>query len=163
MGSYITIADIVKAISDTTVLACCDDLNTGDIDDESVIDTVEALIDRAEAEVNSYLMRAYPSLVFPVVQIPLSTMLKQAALMFAVPFTFMRHPEYVKQYGDDVRGGLTAEQKARDFMERLCTGRQFLFDVPAEPKPSVLGGIYIASGPRTIIDGPNGCYNGGDF
>lgn len=163
MGSYITIDDIVNSISPTTVLALCDDIGTGDIDSPEVIAVVESVIARAEAEVNSYLIRAYPKLVFPVVQVPLSVMLVQAALGFAIPFCYMRHPEYVQTYGDDVRGGADAVDNARAFMERLCTGQQFLFDVPAEPKPSVLGGIYVANGPRTIIDGPNNCYNGGDF
>lgn len=163
MGAYIAIGQIVSAISPSTVLALADDDNTGDIDDPGVVAIVEEVIERAEGEVNSYLMRAYPKLTFPVIQSPLSVMLKQAALKFAIPFLYMRHPEYVKTYGDDVRGGMDAVQQARDFMDRLCTGRQFLFDVPAEPKPSVIGGIFVANGPRTIIDGPNGCYNGGDF
>ncbi len=90
-------------------------------------------------------------------------MLKQAALMFAIPYMYMRHPEYVQTYGDDVRGGMGAVDNARAFMERLCTGQQFLFDVPAEPKPSVLGGVYISNGPRTIIDNPDGSLNSGDF
>lgn len=163
MGNYVAIGDIVSAISPTTVLALADDDNTGDIGDSGVIAVVGSVIARAEAEVNSYLMRAYPTLTFPVVQSPLSVMLQQAALMFAIPYLYMRHPEYVKTYGDDVRGGTDAVQNARDFMDRLCTGRQFLFDVPAGPKPSVLGGIYISNGPRTIIDGPDGCINSGDF
>lgn len=163
MGTYITIDNISKAISPTTVLALCDDDNTGNIADQSVIDVVEELIGRAEAEVNSYLIRAYPKLIFPVVQSPLSVMLKQAALMFVIPFTYMRHPEYVKQFGDDARGGVAALDNAREFMDRLCTGRQYLYDVPAEPKPSVIGGIFISNGPRTIIDGPNGEINSGDF
>lgn len=163
MGTYVTIDDIVSAVSPTTVLALADDDNSGDIADTGIIAVVESVIARAEAEVNSYLMRAYPKLVLPVVQAPLSMMLKQASLMFAIPYLYMRHPEYVKTYGDDVRGGTGAVDNARDFMDRLCTGRQFLFDVPAEPKPSVIGGIFISSGPRTIIDGPNGEINSGDF
>jgi len=163
VGDYITVADIVNAVSPSTVLALCDDGPIGDINAPEITAVVESVIERAEAEVNSYLMRAYPRLTFPVVQDPPSVMLRQAALLFAIPYMYMRHPEYVKTYGDDVRGGIDAVNDARDFMDRLCTGRQFLFDVPAEPKPSVVGGIYIASGPRTIIDGPNGCYNGGDF
>jgi hypothetical protein len=121
------------------------------------------VIDRAEAEVNSYIMRAYPKLILPVIQSPLSTMLKQAALRFAIPYSYMRHPEYVRTYGDDPRGGVDAEERAREFMDRLCSGRQYLFDVPAEPKPSILGGIFIANGPRTIIDNPDGTINSGDF
>jgi hypothetical protein len=89
--------------------------------------------------------------------------LKQAALAFAVPFAFMRHPEYVRTYGDDPRGGLKALQMAGEFMERLCTGKQFLVDVPLEPKPSVVGGIVYSAGPRTVIDGIDGTFNGGDF
>lgn len=163
LGNYIQLVDISNAVSPTTVLALADDGNTGNIADSGVLAIVESIIARAEAECNSYVVRAYPKLIIPVAQSPLSTMLKQASLMFAIPYLYMRHPEYVKTYGDDVRGGTGAVDNAREFMERLCTGRQFLFDVPAEPKPSVVGGIYISNGPRTIIDGPNGEINSGDF
>jgi len=163
MGEYITLDTIVKAISPTTVLALCDDGNIGDINAPEILEVVEEVIARAEAEVNSYLMRAYPNLAFPVIQSPLSVMLKQAALQFAIPFCYMRHPEYVQQYGDEPRGGAAALDNARAFMERVCTGQQYLFDVPAQPVPSTVGGVYFASGPRTIIDGPCGQYNGGDF
>lgn len=163
MGSYITINTIVKAISPTTVLALCDDNNIGEIDAPEVIDIVESVIERAEAQVNSFLARAYPALVFPVVQTPNSVMLKQASLMFAIPYMYMRHPEYVRTFGDDPRGGSDALKNAIEFMERVCTGMQFLFDVPASPKPSVVGGVFISSGPRTIIDGPGDQRNSGDF
>lgn len=163
MGVYITLDSIVKAISPSTVIALCDDDNIGDINAPEIADVVEEVIQRAEGQVNSYLMRAYPKLTFPIVQSPNSVMLKQAALMFAIPYMYMRHPEYVRQYGDDVRGGVQALDNAMAFMERLCTGQQFLFDVPAEPKPSVVGGVFYAGGPRTIIDGPCGQINSGDF
>lgn len=163
MGAYITLDTIVKAISPTTVLALCDDDNIGDINAPEIAAVVEELIGRAEAEVNSYLLRAYPNLSFPVVQSPLSVMLKQAALGFAIPFCYMRHPEYVRTYGDDVKGGTGALDNARAMMERICTGQQYLVDVPAQQKPSTVGGVYFSGGPRTIIDGPDGAYNGGDF
>jgi len=163
VGAYITLETIVKAISPTTVLALCDDDNIGDINAPEIAEVVDEIIERAEVEVNSYLMRAYPNLQLPVVQSPLSAMLKQAALNFAIPFCYMRHPEYVRTYGDDVRGGVGALDNARAFMERVCTGQQYLVDVPVQPKPSVVGGVYFAGGPRTIIDGPCGQYNGGDF
>jgi len=163
VGAYITLETIVKAISPTTVLALCDDENIGDINSPEVAEVIDEIIERAEVEVNSYLMRAYPNLQFPVTQSPLSVMLKQAALNFAIPFCYMRHPEYVRTYGDDVRGGVAALDNARAFMERVCTGQQYLVDVPAQSKPSVVGGVFFANGPRTILDGPNGEYNGGDF
>jgi hypothetical protein len=163
MGDYIGIQDIVNALSPSTVLALYDDANVGDISDAELVARVETVIARAEAEVNSYLARAYPKLVLPVTQAPQSQMLKQAALAFAVPFSFQRHPEYVKTYGDDPRGGMTALKRADEFMERLCTGKQFLSDVPAEPKPSIVGGVVYSTGPRTTIDSPDGTYNGGDF
>jgi hypothetical protein len=163
VGEYITLDTIVKAISPTTVIALCDDDNIGDINAPEIAEVVEEIIGRAEGQVNSFLMRAYPNLTFPVVQSPKSAILKQAALMFAIPYMFMRHPEYVRTYGDDVRGGTDALVNACEFMERLCNGQQFLTDVPASPKPSVVGGVYYASGPRTMIDGPCGQSNSGDF
>jgi hypothetical protein len=163
LGSYITIQDLVNALSPSTVLALFDDQNINIINDPPLVAVVESVIARAEAEVNSYLARAYPKLKLPVTQAPQSQMLKQAALAFAVPFSFQRHPEYVKTYGDDPRGGMIALKRADEFMERLCTGKQFLNDVPAEPKPSIVGGIVYSPGPRTTIDSPDGTYNGGDF
>lgn len=163
MGTYITIDDIVNAVSADTVLAIYDDTNSGDIDSADLVNRVDRVIKRAEAEVNSYLMRAYPKLTFPVVQNPLSDMLIQAALMFAIPYSFMRHPEYVRTYGDDARGGAQAVQNARDFMERLCTGQQYLFDVPVERKPSTVGGVTFSDGPRLMASNPDGTSNGGDF
>jgi hypothetical protein len=163
VGAYITLDSIVKAISSSTVLALCDDYSIGDINAPEVVEVVEEIIARAEAEVNSYLMRAYPRLTLPVTQSPASIMLKQAALQFAIPFCYMRHPEYVRTYGDEPRGGVNAMDNARAFMERVCTGQQYLFDVPADPKPVTVGGVWFAYGPRTIIDGPDGQVNGGDF
>lgn len=163
MGSYIVLDDIRKAISADTLIALYDDDNTGDLSDPTLVANVNSVIERAEAEVNSYLMRAYPKLTLPVAQTPLSATLKQAALRFAIPYSYMRHPEYVRTYGDDPRGGVGAEQGARDFMERVCTGQQYLFDVPAEPKPSTVGGVTFSGGPYTMIDSPDGCRNGGDF
>lgn len=158
MGEYLQQADLENAISPHTLVELFDD-NTDGIADTGPLN---AVIDRAEAQVNSYLIRAYPNLTLPIAQNPESNVVRQAALMFAIPFSFLRHPEYVRTFGENPRGQSMLDQ-AHAFMERLCDGRQYLFDVPAEPKPATAGGIVMDSGPRTVIDSLDGTKNGGDF
>lgn len=158
MGAYIQRADLERALGPAQVKRLYDDRNLG-VPDESALNQT---IDLAEAEVHSYLMRAYPRLTLPVVQSPASNMLKAAALAFAVPMSFMRHPESVKTFGDNPRGA-QALTSAHEFMERLCTGKQFLADVQVQPVPSTVGGIICSSGQRTMIDSADGSSNNTGF
>lgn len=156
-GSYISQTDLENRISAATVRELFDDNLDGTADAVPVQD----VIDQAEAEVNSYLSRAYPDLTLPVVQSPMPKVLVTASLMFAVPFSFLRHPEYVRTFGENPRGQSMLDQ-AHAFMERLCSGKQFLFGVTAESKPSTVGGTFTDPGPRIWQDA-NGVYTGGDF
>ena len=157
-GDYHAQADLANALSGDTLIALFDD------DRDGVADAgpVQSVIDRAEAQVNSYLLRAYPGLTLPVVQSPLSAVLLQASLMFSIPYSFLRHPEYVRTFGENPRGKTMLEEAHR-FMERLCTGKQLLFDVPEQTTPTLVGGVVVSSGPRTMIDGPDGTINGAGF
>lgn len=156
-GNYVAQSDLENSLSAATVLELFDDNRDGVADAAPV----QQIIDQAEAMVNSYLLRAYPSLTLPVTQSPASEMLEQAALMFAIPMSFMRHPEYVRTFGENPRGQSLLDQ-AHKFMERLCTGKQMLFDVPAEKKPTTVGGTVTDIGPRLFVDS-TGAYSGGDF
>jgi hypothetical protein len=158
MGDYILQSDLEDALSKTTVMRLFDDNNDGEAD----IDPVNRVIASAEALVNSRIARAYPSLTLPVTQTPQSALLKEAALMFAIPLSYRRRPELVRTTGESGRGPSMMKQ-AFDYLEGLCTGKQFLFDVPAERKPSTVGGIVYESGPRTMLDDSDGTNNSGDF
>jgi phage gp36-like protein len=134
MGDYIAQVDLEDAISPHTVVELFDDNEDGGADTTPL----DAVIARAEAQVNSYLARAYKGLTLPVTQSPASDMLKQAALMFAIPYAFQRHPEYVRKFGENPRDK-SMLQEAHAFMKSLCEGDQNLFDVPAQTTPSIIG------------------------
>lgn len=157
MGDYIGTTELQNALSAPTLVELFDDDRDGTADTAPIAQTIQL----AEALVNSYLLRAYPGLTLPVTQSPASAMLKQAALMFAIPNSFLRHPEYVRTFGENPRGQSMLEQ-AHAFMERLCTGKQLLFDVPADTTPSTVGGIVYDQGPKLFVDS-TGTYTGGDF
>lgn len=143
MGNYISQADLEDAITVQTVARLFDDGATG----VASTSAVNRVIASAEALINSRLMRSYPRLTLPVVQQPQSDLLKEAALMFAIPLSYRRRPEYVRTTGESSRGP-SMMKDAFDFLEGLCTGQQFLFDVPAEPEPATTGEIINTTTPR---------------
>lgn len=160
MPSYLTQNDLENAITPQTVLGLFDD-GTGTVNAPAVID----VCNRASAMVDSYLARVYKG-PFPVVQTPYPEMIKVAALDFAIAYSFERRPDYVRTFGENPR----AERWKRglDMLERIADGLQELADFQAQPKQQTLGGIIYEHGPnnpanRTIIDGSDGTYNGGDF
>lgn len=160
MGAYLTQTDLENALSPQTILAIFDDNNDGTAD----ATPIAAVIARAEGQVHSYLSRAYPALVFPLTGgDATSAVLKQAALAYAVPYAWQRHPEYMRMVGAGENVTAPMLRAADEMMERLCEGQQFLFGVTAQPKPTTVGGIIYDSGPRTCIDGRDGSSNGGDF
>jgi hypothetical protein len=136
MGDYINQSDLEDSLSKTTVMRLFDDDNDGVAD----IDPVNRVIASAEALVNSRLARSYPKLTLPVAQSPQSALLKEATLMFAIPLAYRRRPELVRTTGESGRGPSMMKQ-AFDYLEGLCTGQQFLFDVPAEPGPATAAEI----------------------
>lgn len=154
---YVTIEDLEAALSRSTVVALFDDEGNGTPNEK----TITATLARASRTVDSYLARVYLG-PFPVTQKPVPEQIKNAALEFAISFSFERHPEYVHTYGEQYRAG-SRYKRATEIMDRLCQGQQEIPDWTLQPKPRNVGGIIYAAGPRTIIDGPNGEYNGGDF
>lgn len=115
-----------------------------------------AILEDAEAEVDSYLVGQYPK--------PLPNdadrLLKKVALDFAVVFAFQRHPEYPRMYGDG-RGNDDRLAQAHAAMARVVEATQRLPDTSA--KPANVGGSAYVTGPRMVIDGQTGENNGGDF
>lgn len=154
---YVTKDDLEGALSPPTVTALFDDDGAG-VPNETAVQTV---LNRASRRVDSYLARVYVG-PFPVTQTPVPETIKEAALEFAIAFSFERHPEYVHTYGETYRGA-SRYKRACEIMDRICQGQQEIPDWNLQPKPRNVGGIIISTGPRTIIDGPNGENNGGDF
>jgi len=154
---YVTQEDLEQALSPATVLALYNDLNNDSVNPTAL----EGVLIRATTWVDSYLATQYLG-PFPVPQTPVPMMIKMAALEFAIAFSFERHPEYVLTYGESFRA--TARfKRACEIMERIISSQQQIPDWALQPKGKNVGGIINSTGPRTIIDGPNGENNGGDF
>lgn len=155
--AYLVQDDLESALSPSTVLALYDDENKGVVNQTAL----NAVLTRASRWVDSYLARVYVG-PFPVSQLPVPEIIKDAAIEFAIAFSFERHPEYVQTYGEQYRAG-TRFKRACEMMDRICQGQQEIPDWNLQPKPRNVGGIITSAGPRTIIDSPDGSVNGGDF
>lgn len=160
MGTYIVQADLEKALSPRTVLAIFqDDPAIGTADN----DAVEAVIDRAEAQVDSALLGFVP---MPLAN-PLDRLVKAVALEFAIAYSFERHPEYVRAFGESQRQNKI--DRAELMLARIQQALRRLPDnntaatVGAGGTTYNVGGIVTASGPRTMVDSPDGTQNSGDF
>lgn len=154
---YATQEDLEGALSQSTVTALFDDDNNGQVDTKAIM----AVLNRASRMVDSYLARVYDG-PFPVPQTPVPEVIKVVTLEFAIAYSYERHPEYVHTYGEQYRSKSKFE-RAESMAERLCTGQLEIPDWQLQPKAKNIGGIIISDGPRTIIDGFDGTYNGGDF
>lgn len=155
--AYITKADLEAALSPATVLALFNDEDQGTV----YMPALLTLLQRASNEVDSYLARSFKG-PFPVAQSPVPAIIKNCTIEFAIAFSFERHPEYVHTFGEQYRGS-TRYARACAMAERLATGLQETPDWVLYPKGTNVGGIIVNSGPRTIVDSPDGTYNGGDF
>lgn len=154
---YVTRQDLESMLSPATVMSLFDDEGNGVVSEIAIT----AVLNRASRTVDSYLARVYTG-PFPVTQTPVPEQIKNAAIEFAIAFSFERHPEYVHTYGEQYRAG-SRYKRGLEMMDRLCQGQQEIPDWSLQPKPKNVGGIIYATGPRTIVDGPDGTYNGGDF
>lgn len=154
---YATQTDLENSLSPATVLALYNDDNDSQVNAVAI----EGVLVRATNWVDSYLATQYLP-PFPVTQTPVPAMIVAAALEFAIAFSFERHPEYVHTYGETFRAA-TRFKRACEMMDRIVASQQQIPDWVLQPKGKNVGGIINSSGPRTIIDGPNGENNGGDF
>lgn len=153
---YASQGDLEHLLSPATVRALYDDGN-GTVNQEAL----KGVLNRASRQVDSYLARVYKG-PFPCTQVPVPELIKAVTLEFAIAYSFERHPEYVHTYGEAFRAKSKMES-AREMAERCCNGLQEITDWAGQAQAGNIGGIVISEGPRTIIDGPNGEYNGGDF
>jgi hypothetical protein len=158
VGTYLTQTLLERAISPRTVLALYDDDDDGTAD----ADAIELNIDRAEGEVDSRLLGFGP---MPLTN-PADRLAMQAALEFLIAFSFERHPEYVRTFGE---GNRLHYDRAVARCDRIQAARQRLPDNNAEAAKGEggttynIGGIVIDDGPRTMVTSADGTKNSGDF
>jgi hypothetical protein len=160
MGVYITQTDLENALSARTIQAIYQD----DPDSPTInAVAVEAVIDRAEAMVDSALLGFQ---IMPLVN-PADRLAKAAALEFAIAFSFERHPEYVRSFGEEARK--ERWERAQNLLDRIQTGLRRLPDnnatatVGAGSKQKNVGGIVTDGSRRVVISSADGTWNGGDF
>lgn len=158
-GKWTTQTDLELAVSVITVAQLCDD-NGDSVADAAV---VQRLIEDGEGELESILEGAYVRSALAVLPATPDRLIRRAAVDFEIAFMWMRHPEYVKKYGDDVRE-TSAYKMALARALRIKEGVQQAPDETPAMTPANIGGNNVASGPRMIIDDPiTGQSNGGDF
>ena len=155
MGKYIDADRLARALTPATYGEFFNDDGEGNVDTDAVVD----VIDRAEGEVDSQLIgfRTYP------IDIPTDRLLRQAALCYAISFSFERHPEYVRQFGENPRAD-GMYQRGEKLMARVQAGIKAL---PDQTSPATAaqnsGGIVYDSGPRFSVDSLDGTQNGSGF
>ncbi|WP_394849694.1 DUF1320 domain-containing protein [Pendulispora brunnea] len=154
---YITPSDLRLALTPDTFLEIFDDDRDRVVTDEDP--AVEQVLERAQGDVESYLLRIYGTLPPPAAGVP--RLLKSAALDYAIAYSFERHPEYVRSFGEEKRAErwLRAERR----MERIAQAVQILADHAPEPKPRILLPHIYDNARRVVTDDPDGSSNGGDF
>jgi hypothetical protein len=159
MGVYITQTDLENALSARTILAIFDDNNDGTADPVPIA----AVIDRAEGMVDSALL-GFQNM--PLVNAA-DRLVKAAALEFAIAFSFERHPEYVRSFGEEARK--ERWERAQNLLDRIQTRLRRLPDnnatatVGAGSKQKNVGGIVTDGSRRVVISSADGTWNGGDF
>lgn len=167
MGQYISQADLESALSPATVLAIYNDLQNRQVSQVAL----NAVIDRAEGMVDSYLVNEnvlplptpvlQPGAVAPPAgQSPVDRVLKNAALQFAVAYSYQRHSEYAKIYQITIAGLLSS---ADAMMKRIQSGTQALPDTAQTSPAENSGGHTYDDSNRMFVTGSDGTNNGGDW
>lgn len=152
--AYVTLTDIEDAVGASAVLACFDDDNDGVAD----ATPVAAVIARAGAWVDSYMSRAYPG-TYPLATTPAEV--KEAALFHAIARMYDRKPEYIRTTGDGAR--VNYREMGDALLRNLVAGVQAITETTPAQGHGPAGGIVTTTGPRLMIDSPDGTSNGGDF
>lgn len=155
MGKYVDQADLERALSASTVAYIYTDPGSSIINTEAIALNIE----RAEAEVDSWMI--------PEVNpndpgfIQTDRLVRGCALDFLICFSYERHPEYVRTFGDDPRT-MSRWKRACERMERIQQATQRLPDQQAVKQQNV-GGIYRDDSIRTCSTSIDGQRNGDGF
>lgn len=167
MGNYVDQGDLENAITPRAVLEIYDDTKTRTINKTAL----DANIDRAESMVDSYLEPEQrvpladavlqPGSVQPVgVKKPVDRLVKNAALLFLIVYSYERHSEYAKVYGKTIEKNTTA---AEALCLRIQQGTQRLPDTNPTAPPKNVGGFTFSDAHNMFIGECNGAPNSGDL
>jgi hypothetical protein len=154
VADLVDLEDLEGALSPATIVQCWDD------DRDGVADPIPLgkMFKRASAQVRSWLPGHYGL----GVSVDTDELLRAAALDFAVAYTFERHPEYVRTFGEAPRA--EKWKRGEDIMGRVKAGIQRPVDVEAVQGPSkTIGGVITEHGPRMFSPNADGTSNSGDF
>lgn len=150
----VTQADLENALSPQTVLALFDDNNDGTADPAPIA----AVCARATARADSWLAGVYDG-PFPLTG-TLPAMYTELALEYAVAFSFERHPEYVRSFGEVPR----AERwKRADEMGMRLQAAVLRMPDHSQKVPANVGTPAYDGASRIYVDSVDGTKNSGDF
>lgn len=161
LDPLITAKDLRDAMSTQTYLALLDDDMIGDVPTVDASGPVTLLLANAHIHCVSWLGANY-SKIPRVTDIDVSQLLKSAELNYAIGMAYDRHPEYVRQYGEDHKRK-SAYDRAEITMMRIQEACLKLVDSPSMAEPQNVGGVVVDYGQRVFLGGANGVLNSGDF
>lgn len=146
--AYNTQDDLEDRMGISTLYAIFDDNAGGAPNVRAILSVLEA----AYAEVNSYFVRNYPTLLATVAvgedgKYPQT--LRNAEFELFHIFARDRKTEYWNNSRDNERRDRM--KAAYDMLERYAEGKQQLYDT-STPKPDTVGGIVYDEGVRTLGD-----------
>jgi hypothetical protein len=155
VGKYVNQVDLERALSASAVAYIYTDPGLGQVDTEAIALNV----DRAEAEVDSWMLPEVDETSPGFIQT--DRLVRGCALDFLICFSYEKHPEYVRTFGDDPRT-MPMWKRAVERMERIQQATQRLPDQQAVKQKNV-GGVYLDDSIRTCSTSINGRRNGDGF
>jgi hypothetical protein len=162
LDPLITGEDLRLALSKATFLALFDDELTGEVEVVESSPEVAQVLRRAHIRTVSWLGANYNKVPL-VTDTDVSELLKDAELNYAIGMSYDRHPEYVRQYGEDVKRKAAYEQ-AELCMMRVQEATLRLVDSPSMAEPENVGAVIVDSGQRQFLGvDSSGALNSGAF
>lgn len=152
--AYLTQTDLEIAIGAQAVATLFDN-GSGAVDTAAL----DLVFSRAGAWVDAYLATVYRG-PWPIPS-PTPVMVKEAALTMAIGLSYDRRPEFVRQVFGEARRDYRKE--AKDALKMFAEGNLTIVENSPAKSDTITGGIVYASGPRLIVDSPDGTSNTGDF
>jgi hypothetical protein len=155
VGKWLTQLDVENRLSASSVGYIFTDQGSNTLN----VDALNACIDDAEAEVESWLLGDIDTTSTAFNRA--DRLIRRCAIDFFCVFAYERRPEYEKTFGEEPRTG-GRWKRAQERMERIQASLQKLPDQPSV-KPVNSGGIIRDGGPRTCITSADGRQNGDGF
>jgi len=153
--AYWSQQDLERLCGAATVLACCDDDNTG-APDQGVIAELQEFSD---ATVDGRMAAQNPTAKFPLTTPP--PLVRKASLLLAKAMMYDRRPEYVRIYGTGPQAA--ADKFLDDMMEKPLYLEQANPDVIPPQPATVTGGVAVDGSVRMYIPNADGSTNAGDY